>query len=350
MQTVEIQERRIGPGYPCFVIAEAGVNHNGCIELALRMIDVAQAAGADAVKFQTFNVDKLVTENAPKAPYQIETTGRSQSQAEMLRRLELSKEDHQAILQRCSERDILFLSTPFDADSADFLDSLDMPVFKIPSGEVTNMAFLKHVARKGKPIILSTGMCTLSDVEAAVEAIRGGGSDQLILLHCVSNYPADPKDMNLRAIRSMVEAFSVPCGLSDHTLGIEVALAAVALGACVIEKHFTMDRNLDGPDHRASLNPAELTALVNGIRKVEVSLGTGIKQPVPAEVSSREVIRRSLVAAEDLKEGTVLTQRMIVARRPRTGLDPDKLELLVGRRLKVSVKSGAPFRLDMVEA
>lgn len=345
---VEIAGRLAGPGAPCLVIAEAGVNHNGRLDLACRLVDRALEAGADAVKFQTFQTEQLVTREAPKAEYQVQATGAQESQYEMLRRLELSPADHRALLAHCQDRGILFLSTPFDEGSADLLDELGVPAFKIGSGELTNWPFLEHVARKGRPLILSTGMSYLSEVDEALRVISHAGCDQVVLLHCVSNYPADPADVNLRAIQTMAAAFNLPVGYSDHTLGESVALAAVALGACVIEKHFTLDRGLPGPDHRASLEPAELASLVRSIRLVEKALGDGTKRPAAAEESARAVGRRSIVAARAIAAGTVLTREMLAAKRPASGLPPAWMDLLVGRTAGVDIPVNTLIALEMV--
>ena len=331
-----------------FIIAEAGVNHNGSLQIAKRLVDAAVKAGADAVKFQTFKADKVVSSHASKAAYQKSTTDPAESQLEMVRRLELPHEAFRELKAYCDQRGILFMSTPFDEDSVDFLDSIGVPVFKVPSGEVINHPFLKYVAQKGKPLIMSTGMAYLSEVDEAVRVVWGTGNEQLVLLHCVSNYPADPADANLRAMQTMVMAFQVPVGYSDHTLGIEVALAAVALGACAIEKHFTLDRDLPGPDHRASLEPAELKAMVDGIRKVEQALGNGRKMPASSEEDTRRVTRRSLVAAHDILAGTVLTEEAIAIMRPGTGLPPALCQYVVGRRARVDISAGSLLSLEML--
>lgn len=276
----------MGSGRPCFIIAEAGVNHNGSLDLALKLVDAAVAAGADAVKFQTFRADRLVTLHAPKAAYQSETTGGAESQFEMLRKLELDERGHRALVDHCASRGIAFLSTPFDEESADILETLGVPAYKLPSGELTNLPFLRHVAQKKRPMIMSTGMATMEEVGKAVEAVRIAECTDLILLHCVSAYPADPADVNLRAMATLAESFGVPVGYSDHTLGIEVALAAVAMGACILEKHFTLDRSLPGPDHRISAEPAELATLVASARKVEAALGNGVKRPSLSEADT----------------------------------------------------------------
>lgn len=346
--TIEIAGRRIGPGERCFVIAEAGVNHDGSVETARRLVDAAAAAGADAVKFQTFKADRLVTASAPKAAYQTASTPADEGQHAMLRRLELSADAHRALVAACRERNIAFMSTPFDEDSADLLAELGVPAFKIGSGELTNLPFLVHVAKKGRPLIVSTGMATLSEVEAALHAVAEARNGQVVLLHCVSNYPADPADVNLRAMATMTRAFGVPVGYSDHTTGLEIAIAAVALGACVIEKHFTHDRTAPGPDHRASLEPAELAALVRGIRATEASLGHGRKEPAPSEAATALVARRSLVVAKAVRAGTVLTEDLIAIKRPGTGLPPAMRHWVIGRRVAKDLAADTVLTLDML--
>lgn len=331
---------RIGRNLPCFVIAEAGVNHNGNLDTARALVDVAVEAGANAVKFQTFRAKRLVTHEAPKAEYQLSSTGAGESQYEMLHHLELSETAHRTLMAYCEEKGILFVSSPFDEESADFLDGLGVAVFKIPSGEITNLPLLTHIARKRKPVILSTGMSYLEEVEEAVKTIRKEGCRELILLHCVSSYPAEPLDANLRAMGTMRDTFQLPVGFSDHTLGIEISLAAVALGACVIEKHFTLDKTLPGPDHQASIEPNELQALVLGIRKVEQALGTGTKEPAPSEASTRLIARRGIRAACDISEGSVLRSDMLTALRPACGIAPTMTSRLIGCRAKRSLKTG----------
>jgi N-acetylneuraminate synthase len=346
---VEIAGRMIGPGYSCFIIAEAGVNHNGSLEMARQLVDVAAKAGANAVKFQTFRADRVATPNAAKADYQLRTTASSESQLEMLRRLELPQQAHRALAESCHQRGILFMSTPFDEESADFLAELGVPAFKIPSGEITNLPFLAHVAHKGKPMVVSTGMSHLAEVADTVRVIRDAGNGQIVLLHCVSDYPADPKEANLRAMLTMAEAFGVPVGYSDHTPGIEVALAAVALSACVIEKHFTLSRSLPGPDHQASLEPQELAALVQGIRRVEAALGHGRKEPTPSEADTAAVARRSLVAARDISIGKTLTPELIAIKRPGTGLPPALINQVIGRIAARDIPAGTVLRLEMLK-
>lgn len=341
-----IGDRTIGDGAPCFVVAEAGVNHNGDTALAHRLVDVAAEAGADAVKFQTFNAERLVAATADKATYQKEATGGGNNQLDMLRGLELRADDFPALKRHAERRSITFLATPFEEGSADLLDGLDVAAFKLPSGELTNLPFLRHVATKGRPVILSTGMASLEEVETAVRALREAGAPPLALLHCTSAYPADPAQTNLRAMSTMSKTFGVPVGFSDHTPGIAVAIAAAALGAVIIEKHFTIDRTLPGPDHRASLEPGELTALVAGIRAAEAARGDGIKRAQPGETETARVARKSVVALRDLEAGTVIDANMIGILRPGTGIPPAFLDAVRGRRLARLVAAGTPLTWD----
>lgn len=340
MKKIDVSGIQIGHGYPCFIIAEAGVNHNGSLDMAKHLIDKAFEAGADAVKFQSFKSEKVVSSIAPKAEYQLLTTNPNESQLDMIRTLELSVAAHQELQAYSHKQGILFISTPFDEESADLLEELKVPLFKIPSGEITNWHFLQYVARKGKPLIVSTGMSYLSEVEEALRVIRQAGCEQLVLLHCVSNYPTNPAEANLKAMHSMATALQVPVGYSDHTLGIEVSLAAVALGACVIEKHFTLDKNLPGPDHKASLDPQELKALVKGVRTVERALGNGLKQPTESEANTRAIARRSLAVKCDVTEGTVIQPEMLTALRPASGISPTLQELVLGRKVTRSLQAG----------
>lgn len=345
---LDIGGRLVGPGHPCLVIAEAGVNHNGSLEMALQLVEAAARAGAEAVKFQTFRARELATADAPKAQYQLARTDSGESQLAMLTRLELSPDSHLALLARCRELGLMFLSTPFDAQSVDLLDDLGLPAFKVPSGEITNLPLLEHIAAKGRPVILSTGMSSLEEVGRAVAVLRQGGAGGVALLHCVSNYPARAEDVNLRAMATMAQALSLPVGYSDHTLGIEVALAAVALGACIIEKHFTLDRRLPGPDQAASAPPEELAALVRGTRIVEAALGHGRKEPAASEADTRRVARRSLVAARDIPAGAALIPDMVALRRPGSGLAPERLGEVLGRRARAAIPAGSLLSLEML--
>lgn len=322
-----------------FVIAEAGVNHNGSVEIAKRLIEKAGRVGADCVKFQSFRADKLVSRSAAKALYQQQNTEGADSQYEMLRRLELSEEDHRTLLACCHDNGILFLSSPFDEDSADLLEQLGVPAYKIPSGEVTNHGFLDYLARKHKPLILSTGMSTLAEVAEAVEVIVGTGNAQLHLLHCVTEYPAPFAEINLKAMRTLATAFGFPVGYSDHTPGNEIAVAAVALGARIIEKHFTLDRNMPGPDHQASLEPQELGAMIQAIRHVEQALGTGIKAPASCEIKNMAVARKSLVAKRNIARGECISRDNVAIKRPGHGIQPRDFEKVMGLRVTADIKA-----------
>lgn len=315
------------------IIAEAGVNHNGDIQLAKHLIDEAATAGADLVKFQTFNADRQVTRTAKKAEYQTQTTDSKESQQEMLRCLELTADMHKQLIDHCALRNIGFFSTGFDIESVDLLLRLGQDHFKIPSGEITNLPYLRHIGRLGKAVILSTGMSTLGDIEAALDVLEQAGTTraQITVLHCTTEYPTPMAEVNLRAMQSIHAAFGVAVGYSDHTSGIEVAIAAVAMGATVIEKHFTLDRNLPGPDHKASLEPKELKAMVAAIRNIEVALGDGIKRLTPSEARNKPVARKSLVASQAIKAGEVFSTQNITAKRPGTGISPMRWDEVMGR-------------------
>lgn len=318
---------------PTLIIAEAGVNHNGDLALARRLIEVAAEAGADLVKFQTFSADRLVTRGAPKADYQIQATGQDEGQHAMLRRLELTRDMHLELMTHCNSQGIGFFSTGFDIESVDLLIGLGQSLFKIPSGEITNLPYLRHIAKQGKEIILSTGMASLVEVEAAVHAIESAGTPRtaITLLHCTTEYPTPMAEVNLRAMITLRETFGTRIGYSDHTPGIEVATAAVALGAVVIEKHFTLDRGLPGPDHQASLEPHELKAMVRAIRNIEAALGDGVKQPTGSELRNREIARKSIVAARHIRAGEPFSDENLAAKRPGSGLSPMHWDALIGR-------------------
>jgi N,N'-diacetyllegionaminate synthase len=314
------------------IIAEAGVNHNGDIELAKQMIDAAADAGADLVKFQTFNADRQVTRTAKKADYQTQTMDGNESQHEMLRRLELTEVMHQELISHCALRSIGFLSTGFDIESVDLLVSLGQDQFKIPSGEITNLPYLRHIGRLGKAVILSTGMATLGEIEEAIDALEQAGTlrSSLTLLQCTTEYPTPMNEVNLRAMQSIHAAFGLAVGYSDHTSGIEVAIAAVAMGATVIEKHFTLDRKLPGPDHKASLEPEELKAMVVAIRNIEIALGDGIKRITPSESRNKTIARKSLVATRPIKAGEIFSPTNTTAKRPGTGISPMRWDEIMG--------------------
>jgi N,N'-diacetyllegionaminate synthase len=315
------------------IIAEAGVNHNGDIKLAKLLIDAAAEAGADLVKFQTFNADRLVTRTAKKADYQNQATDKKESQYEMLRQLELSPEMHVELIAHCASRNIGFFSTGFDIESIDLLLSLGQDHFKIPSGEITNLPYLRHIGRLGKDVIFSTGMATMGEIEATIDVLEQAGTPRsnITVLHCTTEYPTPMVEVNLRAMQSIQMAFGVAVGYSDHTTGIEVAIAAVALGATVIEKHFTLDRNMLGPDHKASLEPAELKDMVVAIRNIELALGDGIKRLTPSEAKNRAVARKSLVAGRSIKMDEVFSAQNITTKRPGTGVSPMRWDEVIGQ-------------------
>jgi N,N'-diacetyllegionaminate synthase len=315
------------------IIAEAGVNHNGDLAMALRLIDVAADAGADLVKFQTFSADRLVTTNAKKADYQIRTTDEGESQHAMIRRLELTREMHETLIAHCASRGIGFFSSAFDTESIDLLVDLGLDRFKIPSGEITNLPYLRHVGRYGKPVILSTGMATMDEIGAALSVLEQAGTpiERVTVLHCSTEYPTPMTEVNLRAMLTIRDTFGVEVGYSDHTSGIEVSTAAVALGATVIEKHFTLDRRLPGPDHAASLEPGELKAMVAAIRNIEQALGDGIKRPTASELRNRPIVRKSLVAACPIRAGEVFTESNVGVKRPGTGYSSMRWDEVVGR-------------------
>lgn len=305
-----------------YIVAEAGVNHNGCFEQALRLIDAAKDAGADCVKFQTFVTEEEISKLAAKAEYQKETTDADENQFDMVKKLELSFEQFRQLKDYCDQKNIRFLSTPFDLKSIQFLDTLDLPFWKIPSGEVTNLPYLLAIAKTKKPVVMSTGMCEMEEIQAAIDILKANGTPRITLLHCNTEYPTPYEDVNLRAMETMRKQFDVDVGYSDHTLGIEVPIAAAAMGAVIIEKHFTLDRNMEGPDHKASLNPVELAAMVTGIRRIEAALGNGEKTASPSEKKNRDIARKSIVARCAIKKGEMLTEKNITTKRPGNGISP----------------------------
>lgn len=315
-----------------FIIAEAGVNHNGSIELAKKLIDVAVEANVDAVKFQTFKAEQLVSKNAQKAAYQKETTDASETQFEMIKKLELDVNTHKELIAYCNDKNIMFLSTPFDHESIELLHNLDMGIFKIPSGEITNLPYLRHIGQLQKQVILSTGMADLGEIEDALDVLIAAGTkkEDMTVLHANTQYPTPMEDVNLKAMRTIGQAFDIPYGYSDHTLGIEVDIAAVAMGACVIEKHFTLDKTMQGPDHKASLEPDELKSMVTAIRNIELALGTGIKKPSPSETPNIAIARKSIVATALIKQGERLNEANIAIKRPGIGINPMRWDELVG--------------------
>ena len=304
------------------IIAEAGVNHNGSFELAKKMADVAKAAGADIVKYQTAVPELVISRFAPKAEYQKESTGEAESQLEMVKKIHFGFAEHRKLKEYCDSIGIKYLSTPFDMDSIDFLAGMDMPVWKIPSGEVTNLPYLEKVARLKKPIIMSTGMCEIPEIKAALDVLYSNGAEDVTILHCNTEYPTPLKDANVKAMLDIQKNFGTKVGYSDHTLGLEAPLAAVALGATVVEKHFTLDKNMEGPDHAASMSPEELTALVKAIRNTELALGDGVKKVTESEAKNKDVARKSIVAKVPIKAGEVFTTDNITVKRPGNGISP----------------------------
>jgi N,N'-diacetyllegionaminate synthase len=312
-----------------YIIAEAGVNHNGSLELAKKLVDIA----VDAVKFQTFKADKLVSRTAQKAEYQKQTTAADESQYEMIKKLELDENAHRELIRYCNEKQIMFLSTPFDHDSIDMLNNFGMPIFKIPSGEITNLPYLRHIGRLDKEVILSTGMADLGEIEDALGVLMQAGvpKDKITVLHATTEYPCPIEEVNLRAMQTIRAAFGVKVGYSDHTQGIEVPIAAVATGACVIEKHFTLDRAMDGPDHKASLEPEELKAMVRAIRHIDLAMGNGIKKPSKSEVKNISIARKSIVALRPIKSGEIFNSENLTVKRPGNGINPMRWDEIIGQ-------------------
>ena len=333
------------------IIAEAGVNHNGRIDIAMKLIDAAKEAGADIVKFQTFKSEKLVTRTAQKAAYQKKTTGSNESQFEMLKKLELSEKDHYLLVNYCKKKNIKFLSTPFDLDSIDLLSSLKMDIFKIPSGELNNLPYIKKIGGLNKKIIMSTGMSTMKEVQDNLKILLKAGAKRknIIVLHCHSEYPTPMQDVNLNAMLTMRKILGVQVGYSDHTVGIEIPIAAVALGATVIEKHFTLDKLMDGPDHKASLNPDELKAMVTAIRNIEKALGDGVKRPTARELQNKKVAQKSIHISQALPKGTMLQENHLTMKRPSGGISPMKMNLVLGRRLLKNVEEDYRLKLSDIK-
>jgi N,N'-diacetyllegionaminate synthase len=318
-----------------YIIAEAGINHNGDLKTAYRLIDAAKKAGVDAVKFQTFTAKNTISKFAPKADYQIESTDTEESQYEMIKKFELSKENHAKLMKYCNNKGIEFLSTPFDLESIDLLDDLGVKKFKIPSGEITNLPYIRSLSKKNKPLIISTGMANLSEIEQALDIVTLNGllRKDVTILHCNTEYPTPIDDVNLNAMRTIKHAFpGVKVGYSDHTLGLEVPIAATALGATVIEKHFTLDKTMDGPDHKTSLEPDELKAMVEAIRNIESAMGNGIKQASNSELKNKPIARKSIVANSVIKKGDIYTDKNLAVKRPGNGISPMRWDDILGRK------------------
>ncbi|MFM2375100.1 MAG: N,N-diacetyllegionaminic acid synthase [Bacteroidota bacterium] len=349
MSLICIADRKIGAGQQTFIIAEAGVNHNGDTAIAMRLIDAAADSGVDAVKFQTFRAEKLATRAAKMADYQIQNIGHESTQLEMLRGLELPYAAHPELKAYAESKGLVFMSTPFDIDGIDFLKSLGVRAFKAGSGELTNIPYLRKMAAQGLPMFISTGMSVMDECRDAVNAIREVGDPGLVVLHCTTNYPCPEEEVNLRAMATMADALGCLIGYSDHTDGILVPLLAVAAGACVIEKHFTLDRNMDGPDHKASLEPSELKKMVEMIRSVEKIMGSGDKVPNASELRIMDAARKSVAAAVDIAAGTCLTMEMLEIKRPGTGIPPQKLQDLRGKRAKIDIHADTIITWEMLE-
>ena len=346
-RTIKVGERLIGHGHPVWVIAEAGVNHNGNPDLAFQLLKEARDAGADCVKFQTFKAESVVSNAAPKAAYQLKTTDPGESQLDMLRRLELDAEVYSALLEQAHRWGIQLLSTPYNIEDVDFLDDLGMPAFKLASMHIAEPYFIDYVARKGKPVVLSTGMATLDEVERAVSIMEAAGNDQLILLQCTTNYPSAIEDTNLRAMVTMGDVFDCLIGYSDHTVGNTACIGAVALGACVIEKHFTLDCNMEGPDHASSVDPAGFQQLIKQIKDAQAMLGSGLKIPSEVEKNNAIGMRRSIYPKRSIQKGELITPDMITFKRPAIGLAPVYFDRLVGRIALCDIEQNKPLAMEM---
>jgi len=346
MKKIKIENKLVGDKEPCFIIAEVGVNHNGDLSLAKKMIDEAKKAGADAIKFQSFKAETLVTKSAEKEKYQ--RTKTKESQYEMLKKLELSEKEQKALFSYCQKRKIIFLSTPYGEEDADFLEKLGVPAFKISSSDITHLPLLKHIAKKKLPMIISTGASYLEEVKEAVKAVKSQGNNKIILMHCTNIYPAPLEDVNLRAIYTLRKTFNLPIGYSDHTLGTTVPIAAVAIGAVAIEKHFTLDRKLPGPDQKASSEPKEIKEMVKLIRDTEKALGAPLKAPVRGEHEDRILGRRSIIAKTDIKKGEIIKNNMLIIKRPGDGIQPKDIDKIIGKRAKRNIKKDVSIkRIDI---
>lgn len=346
---IHIASRAIGPNQPCYIIAEVGVNHNGDLDLAKQLIVEAKRAGADCVKFQTFKAERVATANVPKAQYQLQTTPPTESQLEMLRKLELKGEYYPELLALCTHEGIGFLSTPYSSEDTEFLARLGAEAFKIASALLIETEFVGQVARYGKPIILSTGMATLAEVDNAVRTIRKNGNNQIILMQCTTNYPSQIGDANLRAMQTMAIAFDLPVGYSDHTLSTTACVLSIGLGACIVEKHFTIDKSLPGPDQSTSANVDEFRQLVVAIRDAEAALGNGRKEPSEAERVNMIGMRRSIVAREFIPAGATITSKMLISKRPATGISPSELMDVLGTRSIVPIEADEILEWGMLE-
>lgn len=346
---IRIGDKIIGKSSPVFIIAEAGVNHNGSINIAQRLVKEAAGCGVDCIKFQTFKAEQVATGNAPKARYQLKTTDMSESQLEMLKKIELKREDHVRVKKYAEEMGLTFISTPYNFEDVDFLESINVPAYKIASGQIVETPFLKKIARTRKPVILSTGMATLAEVDNAIRAIHDEGNDKVILMQCTTNYPSSIENANLRVLKTFQSTFDILVGYSDHTIGEESAIVSVALGAVMIEKHFTLDKSLPGPDHSSSMTPEELQALVQKIRKAKASLGSALKEPGNIEKENALNMRRSLVASCPIGKGEEFSSKNVTFKRPATGLSPVFYDLIIGKRALKEISSDEIISMEMIE-
>ena len=346
---IKIGKKKIGQNNPVYIIAEAGVNHNGSFNRAKDLIISAAECGADCIKFQTFTAEKVVSKTSPKPPYQIKNTGRNKTQFDMLKQLEIPKEWYPLLMDLCQEKGLDFMSTPYDVDSIFFLQEIGVKAFKVPSALLVEKDYLNNLAKIGKPIFLATGMCSFSEVAAAVEIFKGFPNSKLILMQCTTNYPSVPEDCNLRVIPTFAQAFNLPVGYSDHTQGLLAASLSIALGACVIERHFTLDKNLPGPDHSSSSEPEELAELVRLSRLIPLILGSNEKIPTQNELDNRFAMRRSIVAARHIEKGTIITKDVIAFKRPLNGLPPSAIDLLLGQTAICDIEEDSPLRFSHVQ-
>lgn len=349
LQKITIENKTISSTSPVFMIAEAGVNHNGDLGMARKLIEEAAACGADCIKFQTFSAERMVTKNAPKANYQLGTTDKTESQLDMLKKIELSPEHHMELKKFAEESNMIFMSTPFNFEDIDLLESIGVSAYKIGSGQIVELPFLRRIAGTGKPVFLSTGMANLDEIDEALKTIREAGNEKIILLQCTTNYPSRIEDANLRVIPAFQSAFNTLTGYSDHTIGEVAAISSVALGACVIEKHFTLDKNLPGPDHSSSITPDELKHLIEKIRHVESALGIAQKSPTEIEKENAVGVRRSIVASRNIKNGETINEGNITFKRPATGLSPRLYDSIIGKKAARDILSDEILQMDMIQ-
>jgi N,N'-diacetyllegionaminate synthase len=348
LKPIQIKDKIIGTDFPCFIVAEAGVNHNGKIDLAQKLVDIAVAAHADAVKFQTFMAEGVVTSDTEIADYARKNIGKNIKQIDMLRKCELSYDDFKVLKEYCDKKNIIFLSSPHSFDAIDFLQDL-VPAYKFGSGDLTNIPALQYAAKKNKPLLLGTGMATLEEVKHAIYAVNTLGNTQIVVLHCTTSYPCSYEDVNLRAMTTMQQKLDCPVGYSDHTLGLLVPPLAVALGATIIEKHFTLDKKLSGPDHKASLEPEELTEMIRRIRDVEKILGSSEKKPTDSEKTIMKNVRKSIVAAKNIRKNEIIKKEMLTIKRPGIGISPEDIEKIIGKKTKKDIIFDEILRWDMVD-